>query len=188
MSPKKTIQSRQVPQEDRLSTIRLVLKAVAESGDQTEAMGRMVGITRRHVGYSLAAAQTLGWLPQDNTNALTPSARDFLATAPGSAAEREAFLRAILVSDIITQLAPGLLQEKAPSKEALVESILSNATGIGIKTASRRAQTLLSWRKHAMATQEEQLSLLGADPTLQSMVHAYAAFRGTASYGLAGAG
>ena len=30
--------------------------------------------------------------------------------------------------------------------------------------------------------------LKGADPTLQSMVHAYAAFRGTASYGLAGAG
>jgi len=31
-------------------------------------------------------------------------------------------------------------------------------------------------------------TVLGADPTLQSMVHAYAAFRGTASYGLAGAG
>jgi hypothetical protein len=136
-----------VPQEDSLQTVRLVLQSIAEGLQDTESMAARSGVSRRHAGYAINALIVLG-LISEGDEALAPSddAKKLLATGAGSADEKAAFRGAVERSPAMRAIAPDLLAAQGPERDTLRDRIMA-AAGLSKSTSDRRAQALLSWRR-----------------------------------------
>ena len=142
--------SADVPQEDDLSKVRLVLGAVALGLQDTQSISEKSGVSRRHVGYAINAAIVLGWLAEGEEQlAVSASGQNLLAQPQGSAEERAQLRASVEGSEILQQLAPGLLDEQEPSRPEMAARI-QQASGLSASTAERRTRAILSWRRQVM--------------------------------------
>ena len=145
------LSSADVPQEDDLAKVRLVLGAVALGLQDTQSIAEKSGVSRRHVGYAINASIVLGWLAEgDEQLVVSPAGTAVLAQPQGSPEERAMLRAAVVGSKVLQQLAPDLLAEAEPSREAIAERI-RQASGLSASTAERRTRALISWRRQVLA-------------------------------------
>jgi hypothetical protein len=142
----KTVDPTLIPQADDLAKIRRAVAAVASGATSLAQIRRDIDLATRHAAYAVAAARTLGWLLPDEPLKASRHGADLLETEPGSREEAGAMRLAIQTSPILAVISPGLLGDKPPSRRQLTETIERRA-GLAKSTASRRAATLLSWRR-----------------------------------------
>ena len=142
--------SADVPQEDDLAKVRLVLGVIAQGLQDTQSIAEASSVSRRHVGYAINAAIVLGWLAEGEEQlAVSPAGRKLLEQAQGSAEERAQLRAAVEGSPILKALAPGLLAEPAPSRSAIAQRI-REASGLSASTSERRTRALFSWRRQVL--------------------------------------
>lgn len=141
------MRSTDVPQADRLETIRDVVAAIGQGATTKQEVARGCGVSPRHADYRLNAARVLGLArPEGQQWRVTPRGQALLTTAAGSPEERRVFRDAILQSSQLQELAPDLLGEREPTVEGLARRIIDRAA-LNESTARRRAGALLSWRR-----------------------------------------
>ena len=147
--------TRDLPTASSLPRLRDFVAAVAAGHDASmRVAGLAAGLSERHAAYyGLAASDTLRLVVRagDGRLALTPLARELLATPRESHAERAVFRRAIADSPSITSIAPDLLDAEGPTAEALTHRLVH--ASLAANTAKRRASALLSWRRYALEPQ-----------------------------------
>jgi predicted ATPase len=154
-----TVQGSDVPQANSLAKAREVTRAVRDGATSVERIGEKTHLSTRHADYYLQAARVLDWIAvEGNRWRVTDRGAELLRARPGSPAEASVFAESIRQSRTIQQLAPALLAERSPSVEAIAANIMETV-GLAGATALRRAKTLLSWRKQALAPQQRQLVL-----------------------------
>ncbi|GMV19437.1 MAG: STAS-like domain-containing protein [Myxococcales bacterium] len=141
------VRSVDVPQADRLSTIRAVVDAAADGSAFTREIGRSVGASHRHAQYRLNAARILGFVEMFAGGIVLVTPRgEALASAPrDSEQERRALTEAVRRSEVVGKLAPRLLTNRPPKLADVVRQIKTLAQ-LSEATAKRRAQVLFSWR------------------------------------------
>ena len=142
--------SADVPQEDDLGTVRLVVEAIGQGLQDTQGLAEKSGVSRRHVGYAINAAFVLGWVVEEPDRlAISPEGQKLLAQPSGSPAEKPLLRAAIEQSAAVQAIAKDLLAAEGPTRKVLSERI-RDATGLSASTSERRAQTLLSWRRQVL--------------------------------------
>ena len=145
------LNSADVPQEDDLAKVRLVLEGLAAGLWNTQDLADKSGVSRRHVGYSINAAIVLGWVVDGETGlGVTDSGKALLSQKKGTPEERAGLRQAVEGSAALKEVAPDLLGEAAPTRAQLGERICA-ATGLAKSTGERRAQALLAWRRQVLA-------------------------------------
>lgn len=146
--------TRDLPQASSLLKVRRVVAAVARGRRSVRDAGVATGLSVRHADYyGLAATVTLGLVIEIDGHArLTVMGTELLATREGSFEERTVLGRAIRDSASVTSIAPDLLDEPGPEREALTHRLIT--TGLSPATAGRRASTLLTWRRYVLERQE----------------------------------
>ena len=149
---KRTLTSIEIPQADSLENVRRVVEAIASGASSRKEISEKTDISVRHIDYAIHAAKSLGFLAATDAISITDTGRALAATARGSAEEREQFRAAIKVNEVVSMLAPDLLDDAAPAKSALTARIQDACPDLSEATAARRAQTLLAWRSQALAT------------------------------------
>ncbi len=142
----------EVPQANDLNKVRTVLDAIREGAVSTSAISAMTGISPRHVAYALSTARALDLLASKPKMRLLERGLALCATRPGSQAELDHFRDAIESSRVVRRLVPGgLFGASGPRRDDLARRIAS-ASRLSTATATRRAQTLLSWRRQLLKT------------------------------------
>lgn len=146
--------TRDLPQASSLAKVRALVEAVAAGHDASlRAAGEASGLSPRHAAYYGAAASvTLGLVTTTEGGlVVTALGRALIETPAQSLAERDLFAHAIGDSTSITSIAPDLLDDDGPSREALTHRLFH--AGLSAATAKRRASALLSWRRYVLAPQ-----------------------------------
>lgn len=139
-----------IPQEDNLGKVLLVLRAIAQGLQDTRSIAEQSKVSQRHVGYGINAAFVLGLAAEgDEALVITPAGAKLLAQPAGSAEERALLRAAMEASPVLRELAPDLLAEAEPARAALAQRI-HEVSGLSQSTSERRARTLLSWRRQAL--------------------------------------
>lgn len=135
-----------IPQADSLPKLRRLLEGTKARGSMSAA-GEAIGLSPRHVGYYAAAAEALQLARRvGGTLCLSQLGQQLLASENHSQHEAEIWRNAIQASPTVQSVAPRLLATLGPTKEDLTARI-RRAAGHSTKTAERRAETLLRWRK-----------------------------------------
>ena len=139
-----------VPQEDDLQKVRLVVAAIGQGLQDTLSIAEKSGVSRRHVGYAINAAMVLGWAAEGEQELVaTETGKKLLEAAVGTPDERALLRTAIEASAALKALAPDLLAAAGPTREQLGDRI-ALATGLSKSTSLRRAQALLAWRRQVL--------------------------------------
>jgi hypothetical protein len=142
----KTVDPTLIPQADDLAKIRRAVVVVARGATSIEQIKRHSDLAARDAAYTVAAARTLGWLSPGEPLEVARRGVDLLETEPGSREEAVAMRQAIESSPVLALISPGLLGDAPPPRRQLTETIERHA-GLATSTASRRAATLLAWRR-----------------------------------------
>lgn len=143
-----------LPQANSLAKVRAFVDIVASGrAAYANTAGAAIGLSPRHAAYyGTAARVTLRLLAATRGRlALTPIGFALVSTRPGSFEERSILARALRESESVTSIAPDLLDNEGPSREALTRRL--GTTGLSEATAARRASTLLSWRRYVLDRQ-----------------------------------
>lgn len=137
-----------VPQADKLVTVRRLVEAVNLAVRSKENLKRATELSDRHLAYYRRAAVVLGVLEEDEdrTLSLGPFAERLLATTTGSNDERAVFMEAILAAKALKPFR-SLFATGSLSKKELTNRIIA-ITGMSEQTARRRAGTLLAWKRY----------------------------------------
>lgn len=153
-SPRRRLESKDIPQADSLDNVRRIVEAVAEGAKNKAEVAELTGINPRHVLYGLHTARVLGFLIEESSGGFgtTDAGNALRAIEAGSTAELDAFRKAISESEIVNEIAPELLSSKPPTHDAITQKIVKS-TDLSESTAVRRAQTLISWRTQLTSTQ-----------------------------------
>jgi len=145
-----------VPQEDDLQKVRLVVAAIGEGLQDTLSIAEKSGVSRRHVGYAINAAMVLGWAAEGEDQLIaTETGKKLLGAAVGTPDERTLLRAAIEASPALKALAPDLLAAAPPTRAQLGDRI-AEATGLSKSTSMRRAQALLAWRRQVLGDAKVQ--------------------------------
>ena len=149
------IESHQIPQADKLDTIRLVVEAIARGALDGDVIGAHAGLSGRHVNYYRNAARTLGFLTQEKRGIerVTRDGTALLETPVGGPSESLVFELAVRKSPVVRAAVGGELLVQDFSVER-IKRRLESEFGLSESTALRRAQTLDSWRKKLQARSE----------------------------------
>lgn len=155
------VRSVDVPQADRLATLRAAVIAASEGKVFSREIAQDLGTSMRHAQYRLNAARILGFLEMyaGGIVFIRDSGESLAATAPDSEQERKHFVTAIRESEIVNSIAPRLLGASQPDPGEIARQII-DLTGLSLATAERRARVLLSWRRQVLA--DRQLSFWAA--------------------------
>ncbi len=149
-----------VPQSVRLSAVRTIVRAIANSpADATNSiveLGAAVGFSSRKAGYAVTAARCLQLL--DHDLAPTKRGRALLELSPDSFAEATLLRQLVRESPYLQPYAAGLFERPAPDPQQLARAIQAHS-GFSLATCRDRAATLLSWRKQVLARLEGQKTL-----------------------------
>lgn len=150
-----------VPQANSLDKIRCVVDTVAAGVSESTEMLERTELSIRHLNYYLAAAHSLGLLEKGpGWGRVTELGKRLIASATRSERESQIFREAVRRSSVVQAVYPGLLGAEEPSIGD-VASRIEALTGLSTSTATRRAETLLTWRKRLV---ERQLSLFDLTP------------------------
>ncbi|MBI4953128.1 MAG: hypothetical protein HY908_13930 [Myxococcales bacterium] len=142
---------RDIPQKEDFAVVRRVVAEVATGATESDAIARATAIELRHVDYALQAGRVLGWLERSRgAMRVTETGRALLLSRRESAEERGLIRRAVESTAVVRQLVPWLLGPVRPTR-ADVEAALVSGAALARSTATRRAQTLLSWRRQLVA-------------------------------------
>lgn len=144
MSKPKRLQSGDIPQADRLATVRQVIREVSVGNMTVAGISQATGVTQRHVQYRTQTARILALI--DSQNALMPLGRELLEFPEGTPEENAFWCRVISTCLTVKNLAPNLLGPEEIDRSKLASRI-ETATGLARKTAERRMTTLCSWRR-----------------------------------------
>lgn len=149
-----------IPQADSLARLRAFVAYVAERGTTLPVTaGQAAGLSPRHASYYRDAAECLGLVrPAADEIEATDGARRLLATPPDSPAEGRVWRRLIAASKPLARVAPGLLGDEPPSREAIARAIVEEA-GLSDSVAERRAACLRRWRRQVIDREHPQLAL-----------------------------
>lgn len=139
-----------VPQADRLETVRQLVAALHVGIEQGDAMLELLTLDARHFAYYRQAALILGLLEWSRRGAigLTPLGQRVLATAERSAEERALFAEAIQSARALKPFASFFAGEDVAPAE-LARRLVA-MTGLSQSTAERRAHTLVRWRVYIL--------------------------------------
>jgi len=138
-----------VPQADDLSTIRTVVEAAAAGASNAQTIERRTKFSARHVAYRVNAARVLGLLSPAPVLTPTDNGLKLLEIPAGCSEEALHFRRCIEQSAAFSSAVPDLFEEPPPSR-AVIADRLRKVSGLTRATASRRAQTLVSWRRQVL--------------------------------------
>ena len=145
------MQSADVPQAT-LDRVARAVRAIAAGARTARDVADLTASQPRHVSYGLAAARTLNLLTGTVAPLkLTPLGREMAGTPEASQQERDALRLAVSQSEILQQIAPGLLGRQPPSLGAIASNIRRLA-GMSAGTAEHRARMISNWRKILLQT------------------------------------
>lgn len=137
----------ELPQADRLDEIRVLVGLVRDHPDGLEVACRRLRLDKRHMGYYLRAATTLGLLQVNNGRRIvTELGERLLATTVMSVDEVMVLRQAIAQSPVLELFRGYLLQGETASKEEIAREIQQHFD-LSESTAFRRAKTLGAWRR-----------------------------------------
>ena len=139
------VDTSEIPQADRLDTLKTVIRAVAAENFAIANIADFTGISARHVRYRLQAARVLRFIAVEEFG-VTDRGSKLLESKDGSDEERKIFRKAIRESPVMKVIAPTLLSKNAVSVSQLADDII-RLTGLSEATANRRARGLASWAK-----------------------------------------
>lgn len=139
-----------IPQADRLETVRQLIAAIHTGIEQGAAMLALLTLDARHFAYYRQAALILGLLEftQRGAARITPLGQRILATAERSPAERRLFAEAIQSARALKPFASFFAGEDVDPAE-LARRLVA-MTGLSQSTAERRAHTLVRWRIYVL--------------------------------------
>ena len=140
----KKIMMNEIPQANKLDTIKVVLKGLKGSTN-IDHIAEKTGFSKRHISYRLSAARVLGFL-DSISGELTENGKLLLSAKYMSEGERKIYINAIEDSRVFQIISPDLLEDPAPSNHILAKRIVQH-TNMSLSTAIRRANTLTSWKK-----------------------------------------
>ncbi|MFT7624792.1 MAG: hypothetical protein ACI9WU_003982 [Myxococcota bacterium] len=139
------IDSACIPQQDDLGKVRDLVAAMHRGVPRAE-LGDVVGLSSRHVRYTLHAARALGLTVQDGKAwNITPTVADLLGVEAASDSEKQVLRRLVSDSPALMAVVPELFTDSSLELETLGERLMEKA-GFSGSTAMRRAMTLLAWR------------------------------------------
>jgi hypothetical protein len=149
-----------IPQADSFTRLRAFVEYVVQRGIASAASaGQAVGLSSRHTAYYRDAAEALGLLrPAADAVEATDAAQRLVATPAGSPAEGRALRRLIAASRPLARVAPGLLDDEPPPRDAIARAIMERA-GLSASVAERRAACLWRWRQQVLEREHPQLAL-----------------------------
>lgn len=139
-----------VPQADRLETVRQLVAAIHRGIEQGAAMLELLTLDARHFAYYRQAALILGLLEftQRGATRITPLGQRILAAAERSTDERRLFAEAIQSARALKPFASFFAGEDVAPAE-LARRLVA-MTGLSQSTAERRAHTLVRWRVYIL--------------------------------------
>lgn len=152
------------PQADRLDLVRSTVEAVAASLTETSQIAAHSRMALRYVQYALRAARLLELIGEDSSGKpiLTDLGTRVLATPRGSDAERAVLRAALRQATALSRVTDMVLGTDEPTREDIAELLLPG--GMSLRTALRRASTLLAWRRYLLPSDDgTQLPLLQSD-------------------------
>lgn len=149
-----------IPQADSLQKLRDLVRYVAGRGAaSTLEAGKAVGLSPRHASYYRDAAECLGLVyASGDAIEVTDAAARLLASPPGTTAEARVWRRLVNASTPLAHIAPGLLGDEPPSREAIAATIVQEV-GLAPSVAERRAACLWRWRRQILDREHPQLLL-----------------------------
>lgn len=139
-----------VPQADRLETVRQLIAAIRDGIEHGPALLGLLDVDQRHFAYYRQAAVILGVIEFTARGALrvTPQGQRILGTVEGSSEERQLFAEAIQSARSLKPFASFFAGEAVDPAE--VARRLVAMTGLSQSTAERRAHTLIRWRTYVL--------------------------------------
>jgi hypothetical protein len=148
--------SHDVPQADRLETVRQLVAAIRDGIESGAAMLDLLVLDRRHYLYYRQAAVILGLLEFSAKGRVivTSSAQRLLGTVEGSREERAVFAEAIQSARALRPFASFFGGEAVEPAE--LARRLVTMTGLSQTTAERRAHTLVRWRLYVQGPDAEE--------------------------------
>lgn len=145
------MRSEDVPQDATPPRIRAAVQAIRDRAPNPAVVAERTGLSERHVHYHLRAARTLGFVERSHGwYVVSPRGLEWLDTPEGSAADRATFTKAMAASEVLRSVAPDLLADASPSIDRTAERVRL-LTDMSPETAQRRAETLIRWRRYALA-------------------------------------
>lgn len=146
-----------VPQADRLEKVALVPFLVAEGSNSPEALAPLLEFSKRQGRYYLDAARSLGLL--NDSFELTSLGKDYISAVPE--VRRGILCHAVLKLPLCQEILANLiLSPGATLDRDQLARLTQRSTGLAVKTAHRRSQTLWSWLSW-VASHSDVLSLTG---------------------------
>lgn len=147
--------SHDVPQADRLETVRQLVAAIRDGIEHGPAMLDLLALDRRHFLYYRQAAVILGLLEftAKGVVRVTSGAQRLLATVEGSRDERAVFAEAIQSARALRPFA-SFFSGDAVEPAELARRLVA-MTGLSQTTAERRAHTLVRWRVYVLGPDAE---------------------------------
>jgi hypothetical protein len=137
-----------VPQADKLFNVRRLAAAIREGLHHPAALRELLDVDDRHFNYYRQATEILGLITSDleGTFKLTGRGQELLGTGEGSIEERACFGEAIRDARALKPFSSFFEGDELPLSE--VAKRLEVMTGLSPSTATRRASTLLQWRRY----------------------------------------
>lgn len=137
-----------VPQADKLASVRVILEAFADGSRQSvSAVSERTGVSERHVRYRIATACALELVGRDGRRVvLTARGRKLLRTGPGSNREKQQLRQAVEGCVAVREIVPDLLSDNEFDYAAVTKKIM-RISRLSEATAGRRAQVFRAWRR-----------------------------------------
>jgi len=133
-----------------LPTLRRFLDEAHAGRGGFRPAAKAMKIRPRQADYYAAAAEALQLARREGyILRLLPRGHRLLSTEAGSLEEMAVWREAIEQSPVMTKVAPGLLGSREISSDELA-SRLAREQRLAASTATRRAQSLLAWRKYVL--------------------------------------
>jgi hypothetical protein len=147
------LRSGDIPQADRLATVRQVLNEMAHGNKTVAGISDATGVSHRHVQYRSQTARILGLIETDGS--VTRVGAALLETPQGSSEEIRVWRRVIASCPTVRIIAPDLFATEEVTRSTLADRIQA-ATDLSRATAERRAMVFSSWRRQLLTPIKEK--------------------------------
>jgi hypothetical protein len=141
-----------IPQADRLVTVRQILNEMAHGNKTVADISGVTGVSPRHVQYRSQTARILRLIKLDGS--VTPAGTALLETIQGSLEETRGWRRVISSCPTVRIVAPDLFDKEEIARTTLADRIQA-VTDLSRATAERRAMVFSSWRRQLLAPAKE---------------------------------
>lgn len=136
-----------IPQADRLVSVRQVLNEIARGNRTVLEVCRATGVSLRHVQYRWQTARILQVVDVEGN--VSRAGIALLVTPEGSPKENRIWRRIIGSCPAVKILVGDLFSSEEVPRSSLADRI-QGATGLSRATAERRAMVFSSWRRQLL--------------------------------------